>query len=115
MMAFDHGLVERIRDALLRIDERGVREKNVFGGRGFLVGRSAFVIAGSRGLIVKVAPDEYDAVLSLAGVGPFTPGGSAMSTWVVANDDATADDDDLIEWLRRGLRGVSVRPSKRRG
>jgi hypothetical protein len=37
-----------------------------------------------------------------------------MSTWVAASDDATADDEELAEWLRRGLRGVRAPARKRR-
>jgi TfoX/Sxy family transcriptional regulator of competence genes len=113
-MSYDHGLVERLRDAIARVGERGVRDKNVFGGRGFLTGRSAFVIAADEGLIVKITPDEHDAVLAMRGVTPFAPMGERpMSTWVVADDDATADDDDLTEWVRRGLRGVRAAPAKK--
>ena len=44
-MAFDAGLVARIDDALVRMGRRGMRQKNVFSGRGFLAGSTAFVIA----------------------------------------------------------------------
>jgi hypothetical protein len=37
----------------------GAREKNVFGGRGFLLGKNTFVIAWGEGIIAKIAPDEY--------------------------------------------------------
>ena len=48
-MGYDHGLVERIADALNGMGERGIRQKNVFGGRGFLLGRSTFAIAWGDG------------------------------------------------------------------
>jgi len=114
-MAYDTGLVERVRDALRRLGERGVRERNVFGGRGFLFGRTTFVIAWDDALIVKVAPDEYEAVLAFPAVEPFTPGGErAMSTWVVAGADAIADDPELAEWVARGIRGARVPVTKKR-
>lgn len=106
-MAFDHGLVARIEDALAQIGERGLRQKNVFGGRGFMDGKSAFVIAWDSDLIVKTAPSEYQQLLSEPGVTPFAPDGEKpMSTWVVVAADSIADDPELAEWLRRGLRGV---------
>jgi hypothetical protein len=41
------------------------------------------------------------------GVTPFAPDGEkSMSTWVVVSADAVADDPELAEWLRRGLRAV---------
>ena len=94
-------------DTLAAIGERGIRQKNVFGGRGFLVGKSTFAIAWDEGLIVKCPPGEYQGALAEPGVSPFTPDGEkAMSTWVVVSADSVADDPELAEWLRRGLRAV---------
>jgi hypothetical protein len=106
-MAFDPGLVERVDAALPRLGARGVRQKNVFGGRGFLLGKSTFVIAWGDGLIVKTPPAEYAAALGEPGVTPFAPdGGRPMSTWVVVAADRVADDPELAEWVARGLRAV---------
>lgn len=106
-MAYDKGLVARIEDALAQTGERGVRQKNVFGGRGFMDGKSAFVIAFDSDLIVKTAPAEYSQCLTEHGVEPFAPDGAKpMSTWVVVSAEAIADDPELTEWVRRGLRGV---------
>jgi hypothetical protein len=106
-MPYDHGLAARMADALSALGERGIRQKNVFGGRGFLVGRSTFAIAWDDGLIVKCPAGEYHAALGEPGVTPFAPDGeSPMSTWVVVAADAIADDPELAEWLRRGLRAV---------
>ena len=106
-MAYDSGLVSRVDDALRTIGERAARQKNVFGGRGFLAGTSTFVIVFDEDLIVKVPHDEYEAALAERGVTPFAPDGErAMSTWVVVAGDAVADDPELAEWVRRGLRGI---------
>lgn len=106
-MAYDHGLVERIADALSSMGERAVRQKNVFGGRGFLIGKSTFAIAWEDGLIVKTQPAAYSALLDEPGVTPFAPDGEKpMSTWVVVASDAIADDPQLADWLRRGLSAV---------
>ena len=91
-MAYDAGLAERVADTLGQIGERGVRQKNVFGGRGFLAGKSTFVIVREDGQ---------------PGIAPFAPGDEApMGTWVVVPADAIADDPELTEWVRRGLRGI---------
>ncbi len=84
-----------------------MRQKNVFGGRGFLAGKSAFVIVWDDGLIVKCPPAEYHAVLGAPHVEPFAPDGEKpMSTWVVVAGDAIADDPELEEWLHRGMRAL---------
>lgn len=106
-MRYDAGLVSRVSDALHALGERGVRQKNVFGGRGFLIGKSTFAIAWEDGLIVKTAKSEYPALLKDPAVTPFAPDGEKpMSTWVVVADHAIADDPELQEWLRRGLRAI---------
>ena len=106
-MPYDAGLAARIADALSGMGERGVRQKNVFGGRGFLVGKSTFAIAWDEGLIVKAPRSEYETLLAEPGVTPFAPDGEkSMSTWLVVAADAIADDPELAEWLRRALRAV---------
>lgn len=106
-MTFDPGLVARVADALARMGRRGIRQKNVFSGRGFLVGSSTFVIAWRDGMIVKCPPAEYQAALAEPGVVPFAPGGERpMTTWVVVSPDAIADDPELDTWVARGLRGI---------
>lgn len=106
-MAPDPGLVARVADALDTINERGARQKNVFGGRGFLLGKSTFVIVYDDSLIVKTTPGDYPAALAAPGVTPFAPDGERpMSTWVVVSNEAVADDPELAEWLQRGLKAV---------
>ena len=103
----DAGLVSRVADALLALDERGMRQKNVVGGRGFLSGKSTFAIVWDDTLIVKTTVFEYPSLLHEPGVTPFAPDGEKpMSTWLVVDGDAIADDPELAEWLRRALRAV---------
>jgi len=46
-------------------------------------------------------------LLERPGIEPFAPGGEApMGTWVLVPADAVADDPDLAEWVRRGLKGI---------
>ena len=106
-MPFDPGLVARVADALETLAERGARQKNVFGGRGFLLATSTFVIVWGDALLVKTTPDAYAAALAEPGVTPFAPDGQRpMGHWVVVPADALADDPELAEWVRRGLRAV---------
>jgi TfoX/Sxy family transcriptional regulator of competence genes len=109
-MAYDAGLVERIADLFQQLGERGIRQKNVFGGRGFMAGKSAAVIVFDDDLIVKVPRAEYEELRAMEGVAPFAPGGEKpMSTWLVVPPDLLADDPELREWLERGLRAVRAR------
>jgi TfoX/Sxy family transcriptional regulator of competence genes len=113
-VSYDHGLVERLRDVVPRLGAGAVREKNVFGGWGFITGTSAFVIVWEQGVIVKLAPGEYAAALAMRGVTPFAPmGEKPMGTWVVVDAAEVADDPELLEWAERGLRGVRESASGR--
>lgn len=107
-MAYDEGLVERVRDALAGLGRGKTRERNVFGGRGFLSRRSTFAIVFDDELIVKLPRSDYDRCLALSGVRPFAPGDERpMTTWVVVSADAIAEDPELTEWLALGLKGIA--------
>ena len=106
-MAYDAGLAERVRDALPALGAAGAREKAMFGGRGFLIGKTTFVSVWGEGLLVKVPPAEYAAALATPQVTAFAPdGGRPMTTWVVVPADLVADDPELAGWVGRGLRAV---------
>ena len=107
-MPYDSGLVARVADTLATLGERAIRQKNVFSGRGFMTGGSAFVIVWGESLLVKASVAEHEALLREPGVTPFRPGGAtrAMGTWLVVPADTIADDPELQDWVQRGLRGV---------
>lgn len=106
-MTYDLGLVARIADALDQLGERSAHQKNVFGGRGFLVGKHTFVIVSDDAIIAKLTPDDYPQALAESGVAPFAPAGERpMGTWVVVSDEVIADDPQLTDWLRRALRAI---------
>ena len=112
-MSWDIGLADRVEDRARAQRLTGLRAKNVFGGRGFLLGRSAFVIVFEDTLIVKCPPDEYPDALALPGVVPFAPDGARpMSTWVVVAGDAVAEDPALDDWVARGVRALREAPTK---
>jgi len=113
-MSFDPGLVERVRDALARLAERGTRERRVFGGYGFLQGKQTFVIVWGEGILAKLTPDEYPEALARPGIAPFAPAGERpMGTWVLVLADVVADDPELAEWVAAALRGIRAAPSKK--
>lgn len=99
----DQGLIARVADALHSFGEP-IRQKNVFSGRGFLVGKSTFAIVWGDSLLVKTRRVNYDALLATPGVTPFAPGGERpMGTWLVVSAETIADDPELKDWLREGL------------
>ena len=102
----DEGLLLRCLDSLAAMGERGIRDKNVFGMRGLMRGKSMFAAVGESSMIVKVPAHDYQQAVTRPGVRPFTPGGQKLGTWVEISDDAIADDPDLRDWLATGLRAL---------
>jgi hypothetical protein len=106
-MPWSPALVERVESALARLGVRGARQKHVFGGRGFLLGKRAAVIVWDDALLVKVPAAEYATALATPGVTPFAPDGARpMTTWVVVAEEAIADDPELAAWVARGVAAV---------
>ena len=106
-MSYDPGLVARIADALEQLGETTVRQRHVFGGWGFLLGKHTFAIAWGDGVIVKLTPDDYARALTGPGITPFAPDGDRpMGRWAVVDAEVVAEDPELVEWLRRALKGV---------
>ncbi len=61
-MAYDTALADRIRELIAA--ERGVEEKQMFGGLAFLINGNMSVAVSSRGgLMVRVPPDETEKLL----------------------------------------------------
>jgi TfoX/Sxy family transcriptional regulator of competence genes len=103
----DAGLIARVSDVLTTLGERSVRQKRVFSGHGFLLGKTTFAIVWDDSLIVKAARSEHGPLLREPGVTPFAPGGERpMGTWLVVAAEEIADDPELTDWLRRALRGI---------
>src|SRR3954447_19134013 len=110
-MAYDEDLAERIR-ALL-VDEHGVTEKKMFGGLAFLVGGNMAVAAsGQGGLMVRVDPDETEALAAEPHAGPMEMRGRAMTGWLRVADEGVATDADLEPWVRRGAAYAHTLPPK---
>ena len=106
-MPWDRGLAARVADALPPLGAPHAHQKNVFGGRGFLLGKTTFAVVWDDGLLVKLASADYAPALAEPGVTPFAPDGERpMSTWVVVSAESIADDPELGVWLERGLRSV---------
>lgn len=105
-MPYDAGLLQRCLDTLESAGIRQVRSKNVFGMRGLMFGEKMFAAVGESSMIVKLRRDELAPATAQSGIRPFTPGGSALGTWVEIDSDVVADDPELRDWLEAGLRAL---------
>jgi len=109
-MAYDAGLAERVRDLFGGAPD--VVERKMFGGLAFMVaGNMACGIVGDD-LLVRVARDEYDSVLALPFARQMDMTGRPMRGFIVVDAEGLAENDDLEEWVDRGVDFVRTLPPK---
>ena len=110
-MAYDEDLANRIRE--LTADEPGVTEKKMFGGLAFLIGGNMAVAAsGQGGLMVRVDPEETDALLEKPHARPFEMRGRGMQGWLRVDDEGVRTKRQLEPWVKRGVAYARSLPAK---
>ena len=109
-MAYSESLADRIRHVLSV--KRGIVEKKMFGGVGFLLGGNICVGVWKTSLIARLGPEQYDAALAQPHVREFDITGRAMRGWVLVEAEAIDDDQALRAWIDRSLKFVATLPAK---
>ena len=111
-MAYDEDLANRIRE-LLAV-EPGVTEQRMFGGLAFLIGGNMSVAAsGQGGLMVRVDPDETEALLAKPHARAFEMRGRQMPGWLRVDAEGIHTKRQLEPWVRRGVAYARSLPAKR--
>ena len=111
-MAYDEALAERIRE--LVAGERGITEKKMFGGLAFLLhGNMSVAASGQGGLLVRVHPDESDALAKKPGASLMEMRGREMPGWMRVEADAVRTKKQLSTWVDRGVSFARSLPPKR--
>jgi TfoX/Sxy family transcriptional regulator of competence genes len=109
-MAFDETLAARIREALAR--KKGVEEKKMFGGIGFLLNGNLLVGVWKDSLCVRLGPEQAEEALPEPHVKNFDITGRPMKGWVLIEPEGVEDDDQLKGWIQRALKFVGALPAK---
>lgn len=110
-MVYDEFLAERVRQVL--DDEPDLVEKRMFGGLAFLVGGHMAVAANRQGvLMVRVDPADTPDLVQQPGVERMVMGKRTMDGWLRVEGEVIAEDDDLAQWVGRGLAVVRDLPPK---
>jgi hypothetical protein len=109
-MAFSEELAERIRQGLAR--RKGVEEKKMFGGIGFLLNGNMLVGVWKDSLIVRLGPEEGEKALKEPHVNEFDITGRAMKGWVLVAPEGVEADDELSGWVQRAVKYVGKLPAK---
>ena len=111
-MAYDEQLAERIRE--LVSSERGLAEQKMFGGLAFLVGGNmAIAASGQGGLLVRVDPDESDALVKKTRAQVMEMRGRQMAGWLRVGADDVRTKKQLSAWVDRGVSYARSLPAKR--
>src|SRR6516164_1331259 len=109
-MAFDESLAERIRQGLGR--KKGITEKKMFGGIGFLLNGNMCVGVWKESLIVRLDPDDYDDALKEPFVKEFDITGRPMKGWVLVGAEGIESDEQLKDWIGLAVKFVGKLPGK---
>jgi TfoX/Sxy family transcriptional regulator of competence genes len=109
-MAFSEELAERIRQQLAW--RKGVEEKKMFGGVGFLLNGNLLVGVWKESLIVRLGPEEGDEALKEPHVSEFNITGRSMKGWVLVAPEGVENDDQLSGWVQRAVKFVGKLPAK---
>jgi len=109
-MAYDEELAERIRGLLPGVP---VTEKKMFGGLAFLVGGNMSVgCSGQGGLMVRIDPEETDALVAKPHARPFEMRGRAMQGWLRVDDADVRTKRQLEKWVKIGTAYARSLPAK---
>lgn len=109
-MAYSESLALRVRQALSK--RRGISEKKMFGGVGYLLSGNMLVAVWKTSLIVRLGLDQGELALREPHVREFDITGRPMKGWVMVEPDGLESDEQLGEWIRRSLEFVKTLPKK---
>jgi len=109
-MPFNEVLAERIRKQLKR--KKGIEEKKMFGGLGFLLNGNMLVGVWKEALIVRLGPELGAEALLDDHVKPMDITGTPMKGWIMVEPPGFGEDEQLQDWLGRALKFVSKLPKK---
>ena len=109
-MAYSESLAQRIWSALA--GRRGITEKKMFGGVGFLLHGNMLVGIWKTSLIARLAPEAAQAALKQPNVVPFDVTGRPMKGWVMVEPDGIETDEQLADWIRQSEEFVGTLPRK---
>lgn len=109
-MAFSASLADRVRHALHGM--RGIVEKKMFGGVGFLLRGNMLVAVWQSSLIVRLGPERAAAAFEQPNVRPFDVTGRPMTGWAMIEPDGMESDAALAAWIAQSLEFVERLPAK---
>lgn len=109
-MPYDAELMERMR-RITADSFSWLEEKSMFGGYGFFVNGN-YAYGASLQLVVRVGPENYEDALAQPHVRVMDITGRPMRGWVFVDMPGVGTDDQLREWMQKGVDFASTLPPK---
>jgi TfoX/Sxy family transcriptional regulator of competence genes len=109
-MAYDEVLAERMRGNL--DSRKGVIEKKMFGGIGFLVNGNMACGVNKQDLIVRLSDADFMQALKQPHVRAFDMGGRPIKGWIMISPEGCASDKVLLSWIEKGIAFAKSLPPK---
>jgi len=111
-MAYDQGLAERI--ARITDGDPDLTKKKMFGGLAFLIcGNMAIAASAEGGVMVRVGPEQSDALVATTTATVVEMRGRPMPGWLHVDSGDLGADDELSVWVARGTGYARSLPPKR--
>jgi TfoX/Sxy family transcriptional regulator of competence genes len=109
-MGYDETLAGRI--AAILGKKNGLQAKKMFGGIGYLLNGNMVCGVIKNDLIVRIGSEKTPWALAQPYKRPFDFSGKLSRNWVVIAPPGCASEEDLADWVERGLQYASTLPSK---
>jgi TfoX/Sxy family transcriptional regulator of competence genes len=110
-VAYDPDLADMIRECIGA--QRGITEQKMFGGLGFMInGNMAIAASGQGGLLVRVDPDESDALVKKTTATTMVMRGKPMQGWLRVPAEDAKTKRQVDKWVRLGTAYARSLPKK---
>jgi hypothetical protein len=109
-VAYDEALAERVRD-LLAVRE-ATSERKMFSGIAFMIAGNMGCAVTSRGLMVRLDPDDAERAMAEPHVGPMEMSGKPARGWILVAPEGLDDDGALAGWVDAGADFATSLPAK---
>jgi hypothetical protein len=109
-MPYNESTAAIVRKALRR--RRGLVEKRMFGGIGFLLDGHMCCAVWKDSLILRVGAEAYSTLLGEPGIGEFDVTGRQMRGWIMAGPEAYEDPAALAGLLETAVEFVRTLPPR---
>ena len=110
-MAFNDKLADRIRKQLA--GQKGLTEKKMFGGIGFLLNGNMCCGVIGEDLVLRLDPAQTGEALAHKHTRIFDFSGKPMKGWIYVGPKAVETESDLKGWVEIGLKYAASLPSKK--